>query len=206
MSRRFVFAAALALACAAPVPAAATSYFYTIHHLANPFYRMAPDQPEFADFTGLFEGTDRNGDHVIGLSELTLFVVGSLRNNVGQLLPSVEGSEWLCIPDNSPTQCITHSHLDLFSYDLSSGAFEAKGANPSWPDGSLIETGNAVGFNAPASSVDAIYLWTPQTYVTVRPVPEPGTWALLAAGLLGLGAGRKLLRRGSCSVLRPTAG
>lgn len=188
--------AALALACAAPLPAAATSYFYTIHHLANPFFNGGPSFPEFIDFTGLFEGTDSNDDQIISLSEVSLFLVGTRAgSDFNQLFPSVPGSSGpLCIPEPDPALCVTHSHLDRFSYDFLTGAFEAQGINPAYPDGSYIETGKWVGFSGPGGQ-GVQYGWTPQTYVTVRPVPEPGSWALMAAGLLGLCGGRKALRR-----------
>lgn len=197
MSRRFVLVAALALACTVPMPAAATTYVYSIYNLTFMWDTPGPTiwPPQY--YSGYFDGEDLNGDNLISLAELTSFRVGTdVRGDTGLLLPSVSG--WVgpgCIPEPFPEQCITHSHMDAFSYNLDTGAFDAHGANDSY-EGWFIDTGVGVGFVPPPSgNTYGMLAWTPQTYVTVRPIPEPHTWALMAMGLLGLGGARTLLRR-----------
>jgi len=178
--------------CAAAAP---TSYWYTFYNLTNPNFGT-PGYPELTSYGGAFSGEDRDGDGVMSRPELTYFKVGLYNGDNGQLVPTRAGdaAPW-CIPDNSPTQCITYTHLDVFSYTIGTDQMQAVGADPSYPDGVFIETGVHIGSNAPSTATRQEYRWTPSTYAVIRPVPEPATAALLAAGLVGLAVRRTGSRR-----------
>jgi hypothetical protein len=196
-----ILAALLASLSASSAFAAATLYQYTIWNLANPYFGT-PGQPALVPFKGLFAGEDLDGNGIIERPEVTEFYIGMERSTFDRLVPAVflgQGPD--CIPDNSPTQCIEPSHLDRFSYDLRTGHFEAAGEYPNWRDSLRLVTGERVFLGTCGGCTAADYLWTPSSYVTVvaLPVPEPGTWMLLAAGLLAL---VQRLRKGSSTTDR----
>jgi hypothetical protein len=170
--------------------AAPTTYVYTIRGLSSQFQGF-PAVP----LEGTFTGDDRDHDGVISLDELSNFSLGDaahpwMDGPVLQLLPSQETpiEDPACVPEPGPEVCRVWSVLRQFSYDLRSGAFTAVGFYPVDSHASIyIETGSRIGLSGPSGS-GWWYDWTANTYVAVRPIPEPGTLALFAMGLMAVGS------------------
>jgi hypothetical protein len=181
-----VFAALLA--CASLCRAAPTTYVYTILGLSSQFLGI-PAVP----LEGTFTGEDLNHDGEISLPELSNFNLGDaahpwLDGSVRQLLPAQETpvEDLSCVPEPDPEVCRLWSVLQQFTYDQHSGAFTAVGSYPiDYHASTYIATGSRIGIRGPGGS-GWWYDWTPNTYVVVRPIPEPGTLALFAMGLLGI--------------------
>lgn len=134
---------------------------------------------------GSFSGDDTNGDGYVGKDEITSF--------------SLNGVEFLgCAGDsNEFYQCGT----DTFEYQIGGGLAFSAGQRGEDPYGGLYSghyytTGDRE-FEyrfTPFESYRNDYLWTEQTQFAIDKVavggspvisvPEPGTWAMLATGLL----------------------
>jgi hypothetical protein len=184
--------AALLLAAGAS-QASPTTYEFTIDHL-----RYVPLAPPFTptDVSGVrggFIGEDLDHDGQLLLGELSLFYFGQRgTENMLQFLPSVvTGQHPNCVPGPDPSRCELRSVLAQFSFDLAAGTLQAEGGI-GWLDHSYYQFRFGDAIHMGDNTVDIAYTWTPDTTVTVRPVPEPASVLTLTAGLLGLGAARRL--------------
>jgi hypothetical protein len=129
--------------------------------------------------SGFFTGTDRNHDGALTASELTSFQV--LGHQMFPLVPyggdplHDRGDQW--------------SVIEAFLFDPASGQLVFDVAYGEMPMGfgvSLV-TGRGGFYNERNGSYLEEWAWTPQTQLSVRPIPEPATQALLVLGLLGVG-------------------
>ncbi|WP_167759739.1 PEP-CTERM sorting domain-containing protein [Massilia horti] len=126
---------------------------------------------------GVFIGEDLNHDNVLDLSEISKLVI----NNYDYIA---------CPPGPDDIRC----RIDRFSFALDGGldfSIYRGGREPPlayyWEN--TFETGNAEHFFSifarAGVSWDTYYRWTPETAFTIQSVvPEPGQYAMLAAGLL----------------------
>ena len=131
--------------------------------------------------SGSFRGEDANGDGLLEKSELFSLVVGELDYIA------------CAATSNAYYQCGANS----FSFSPDEGLSFSVGSYGSDPEGwvgggRLVTTGDqhyAYDYN-PAETSERHLYWTAETRLTLNslmaPVPEPHTWAMLAAGLLGL--------------------
>ncbi|MFC0251310.1 PEP-CTERM sorting domain-containing protein [Massilia consociata] len=127
---------------------------------------------------GSFKGNDLNGNGILEKDELMTLVVGEL--------------DYIACagPSNPYYQCGATS----FTFSPDAGLHFAVGSYSSDPEGwvgggRLITTGDqhyAYDFNPGMTSERHLY-WTSDTTLTMMSqAPEPGTWAMMAVGLLGL--------------------
>jgi len=181
MLKRHAVAAAVLLAGAiGPVRADPTYYYYDIRNLLATSDSPSIPPRGWVDFLGVFAGEDLDADGVIRLPEVSAFYIG-LPNPLSQLVPTV------CWPIPGSPDCLP-SRLDAFHYTLGTNDFGAEGVTGGGlRDWTSIETGVAIRFAGAPGQPIFEYRWTPETTLTVRPVPEPGSAALLALGLCALG-------------------
>jgi hypothetical protein len=186
MLKRHALAAAVLLAGAMGSAHADPTYYYDIQHLLGTSDSpMIP--PWDQDFLGVFAGEDVDGDGVIRLPEVSAFYLG-LPNPLSQVVPTV------CQPIPGSPDCAA-SALEAFHYTLGTDDFAATGRTAgTLRDWAWFETGVAIHFVTTPGQPSFEYRWTPETTLTVRPVPEPGTVGLLALGL-GMLAGVTRARR-----------
>lgn len=185
------------LGCAAARSSTPTTYVFTFHHLL--FINLpATDPNRFVDVSGTFTGDDANHDGELSLGELTNFNFGTSNGPVGgpyQLLPSVPTQSFVidCIPEPDPERCRRWSRLDSFRYPLGSNDLHASGEYPIGDDATVSFTApnGLVSEGIPSESVEL--LWTPDTWTSVRPVPEP---PMAFLSILGLAVVWRRWRRG----------
>jgi hypothetical protein len=134
-----------------------------------------------SELVGTFTGQDLNHDMRIDLTELTSLKIGFI--------------DFLNCPDSYP---LSYScNVRAFSFDMNGGLdFSLVGGfsdvNSGGGMSDDIVTGNYVrttsaGLHSPVTT--RYKYWTPETTLTIQsPVPEPGGYAMLGAGLLGLAA------------------
>jgi hypothetical protein len=123
--------------------------------------------------TGSFAGHDANANGAIERAEITSLVL----NDFDYVACESQSNEfWRCGTEH-------------FSYQDGKLLFRA-GFNAADPEGWVggahyfIAGDQELGFDfRPGYFVNWSYHWTPQTTFTISAVPEPGTWALLLAGL-----------------------
>lgn len=174
--KKLLFTGALLLCTAAHAAPADTiswgfSYNGFYDSLSNSFL---PDEV----IAGSFKGNDLDGDGLLEKDELFSLVVGEL-------------DYVACAADsNAFYQCGATS----FSFSPDSGLRFSVGSYGQDPEGwvgggRLITTGDqhyAYDFQ-PGTSTERHLYWTSDTKLTmISQAPEPHTWAMLAAGLLGL--------------------
>jgi hypothetical protein len=166
MSRTFL--CAVLATCAIPAHGETWHFAYQGFHdsVAGIFL---PDRTLAGSFTGL----DGDGDGAIGRAEVTALFV----NGVDFI-----GCE-------SHSNAYYHCGTDAFAYRDGSLSFSAGqyGSDPEgWVGGGhFYVTGDREYRYAfrPNQFDEWEYRWTPQTTFAISPAPEPGTWALLLAGL-----------------------
>ena len=197
MSKTVAIAAVLAaiLATSSAASAAAGPSTWTFSYTGF-FNQNANVFDSTYQLSGSFSGSDLNSDGLIGRDEITAFSVG--------------GTNYVACAGNSNSnyQC----GVDTFSYKLG-GKLDffasTMGSDPEGLAGAIHYINAGVGeFDyryTPSWSTESANLWTQDTRFQISPemksgagvpaVPEPGTWAMLATGLL-LVAGTALRRRG----------
>lgn len=192
-----VLAATLAASSAASAAGGPTTWTFSYTGFYNQNSGLFDNGYQLA---GSFTGSDMDSDGFIGKSEITAFSLG--------------GTNYVaCAGDsNDYYSC----GVDTFNYKVG-GKLEffasIRGSDPEGQvsAGHYIHAG--VGEfryrDTPYWSSESANLWTADTYFKISPemksggsvpaVPEPGTWAMLATGLL-LVAGTALRRRGQPAV------
>ena len=191
MFKTVVLASLLAASCAAN---AATTWTFSYKGFFD------EDAQEFVAtrvMEGSFSGSDKNADGLIERGEITSFVLNST-DYVGCSAGS-----------NDYYQC----GLDIFSYQDGGKLDFFAGTSGTDPEGysmagHYFHAGNreadyrtVFGFYHESSA----FVWTEQTEFTIAhtitqdagipAVPEPGTWTMLAAGLLLVSGASRRLRR-----------
>ncbi|WP_426319591.1 PEP-CTERM sorting domain-containing protein [Pseudoduganella sp. R-43] len=146
---------------------------------------------------GSFEGIDANGNAILEASELTTF--------------RVDGRELLGCTTLAPSPCGVSAFSYAFNGDLSFRANHISytdygGSDWYWSE-VRYDTGSGVAFITRAQQhyEESGWMTTPQTLLTMSPVPEPHTYIMLGAGLLLLPllAGRRNWP-GQRSKMQPT--
>jgi hypothetical protein len=141
-----------------------------------------------SELVGTFTGADLNHDMRIDRSELTSLKIGFI--------------DFTDCPYSYPL--IYSCDVRAFSFDMSGGLdFSLAGGfadeNSGGGASNDIITGNYVrrdDYGRHGFSMTQFKYWTPQTTLTIQsPVPEPGQYAMLGAGLLGLASLRARRRR-----------
>ena len=188
--RAFLPLAAVAAVVMSPVAfAAPQTYQFTIGPITTP----ADWNPEFT-LTGYFTGEDLNADGMLVTDELTMLKV--VDNFV---YPSSAGSHVLYLAPREflggPSGTEVYSALWDFQYTLPTatqagsldqlhgwgGRWYKDNFDINWAQRSAGSQENSRGYTWDLSRATA----------SVSPVPEPGTWALMALGLAGLAVGRR---------------
>jgi hypothetical protein len=164
-----------------------TTYLFTFHNLL--FAELPAGSPDRFDVSGSFSGVDANHDGALSLNELTSFTLGG-SYPVGeqlQFLPSFETpySSLTCIPEPSPEACRLWSNLASFHYTLGTNDLQASGYYPVDDDASLNFWMPNGSFVSGIASSTTHLNWMPDSWTTVRPIPEPPTAVLLLLGLAG---------------------
>lgn len=129
--------------------------------------------------SGSFKGDDMNGNGLLEIGELTTLVVGEL--------------DYIACAANSNAyyQC----GATAFSFSPDAGLSFSVGSYGNDPEGwvgggKLITVGDmhyAYEYN-PMATNERHLRWTSDTTLTIMSqAPEPGTWAMLGVGLLGIG-------------------
>jgi hypothetical protein len=191
MFKTVAFVALLAASCAASAATNTWTFTYT------GFY----DESAFAfnydrTISGTFTGNDANLDGVIDKSEISSLLIS--------------GTDYMtCGAGGSP---YFNCGAESFSYHIGGKKLDfVAGISSSDPEGiaggaHYYETGQRewMYHYSPGGTTDMSYRWTDDTTLTVfaapvsgaeiPAVPEPGTWAMLAAGLLVV-SGASLRRR-----------
>jgi hypothetical protein len=144
--------------------------------------------------SGSFTGGDTNGDGVIGREEISSFFIN--------------GTNYLNCGGGEYYQCGT----DSFTYRIGGALNFIAGASGSDPEGyaggiHYFQTGDREWeyHYTPVSVSETSHRWTDETAFTISSgimsgadvpaVPEPGTWAMLASGLLLVSAAGARARR-----------
>jgi hypothetical protein len=193
MFKTVAFAALLAASSAASAATSTWTFTYT------GFYDDS--SLSFIDdrtISGTFTGNDANLDGVVDKSEISSLLIGS----TDYVTCGAGGSPYF--------QCGAES----FSYHIGDKKLDfVAGISSSDPEGiaggaHFYETGKREWeyHYSPGGFVDNSYRWTDETSLTVfaapvsgaeiPAVPEPGTWAMLAAGLLVVSGASRRRRRG----------
>lgn len=193
MFKTVAFAALLAASCAANAATSTWTFMYTGFYDDSAFTFVSD-----RTISGTFTGNDINLDGVVDKSEISSLLIG--------------GTDYVtCGAGGSPYfRCGAES----FSYRIGDKQLDfVAGIDSSDPEGfaggaHFYETGKREwDFRySPHAIVDNSYRWTDETTLTVFSVPEsnagiplvpePGTWAMLAAGLLVVSGAALRRRRG----------
>lgn len=179
MLRKFVCAAAVSLLASAGALAETWEFSYTGFYVES-------EEKFVSDYTwrGQFSGADTDNDGVLEFNELTSFRLFEYEYGLG--------SGRYCDPG-------TYCELESFSYHLSGELDFTAEKRYSDENGSFSTTRTIAGdrittsiLGAGGSTTAYSVYWTPQTQfmITPPPVPEPGTLAMLVAGLGMLCAAR----------------
>jgi hypothetical protein len=175
--RHLLFAAALV---AAPLAAHATGSTWTFTYTGA----TSADSPfPLESISGSFTATDLDGNGRIGLGELQ-----SLEFFGYQVLPATDIT--------TPWGSAGSSELTSFSFDIGSHALAFDGKAGVWHDawlrqGDQLLYATGIGqftfdLSKAQLTVDGPGGGTAQLLSAAAPVPEPGTWLLMAAGLAAL--------------------
>jgi MYXO-CTERM domain-containing protein len=186
--------AMLALLSSIASPARATLYEYTFWHLTNPLAGLSPIEPDFVNYSGNFAADDRNGDGIVTRDELIYFFLGPVHaENDHRLWPPTpfDSSGPSCDP------CTSYTYLNQFQWNMHTGEFVADGGQDEQFYFLRIITGDRIYDPGGACMMcgPSTYYWTPQSYTTVREVPEPTSATLALLGLAALGTRRRVSRR-----------
>jgi hypothetical protein len=198
MFKSIMFAGLIAATGAATAASSSWQFNYTGFQNS-----MTGDFLQDYQISGKFTGDDGNADGIVDLTELSSFIVN--------------GTEYIGCGTDSPYY---HCGTDSFSFhiggalDFSAGIY---GTDPEgWFGGGHYFQAGVGEFDYhynPDAYNEQAYLWTGQTTLTISSgtqlsniripaVPEPGAWAMLAAGLLVIG-GAAMRRREPMLIQQP---
>jgi MYXO-CTERM domain-containing protein len=186
---KFILSAGVMLLCSALAQAQSNhwTFTYTGFYDSEAAVFLADQQ-----LNGFFEGTDANGDGVLDRGELTSLTIGA--------------TDYVACTSSTP---YAHCGADSFAYSPSGGlSFSVGdyGGDPEgWSGGGHLITTGQMDYTYrydPLSSSEHHLLWTDATRLAMSTnvsvmaaVPEAPHWAMLLAGVGGLGALRVARRR-----------
>jgi len=137
------------------------------------FYDQQDGQFHDSTLSGYFGGVDANHNNEIELSELTQLVI--------------HGIDFTKCTNSPPSSC----GVNAFSFKLGGDLNFDAGYTNVWSDnrysnGERYVAGDRITWTntSPSGSSEKNWFFTAQTSYLLSPVPEPQTWAMLAAGLL----------------------
>lgn len=176
---KHIFSAALLLAS---VAAHAQASHWTFSYTGFYDREAAMFLPD-ATLSGSFSGVDANGDGVLDRDELTSLTIGTV-------------DYVACAAGSNATY---HCGADSFRFSPGSGLSFSVGEYGGDPEGwvgsgHIVTTGDAIfdyQYN-PNTSTEHHLDWNPSTTLSIMSmVPEPASYAMLAAGLAAIGLFRR---------------